>query len=122
MSMIEQYLWRAMSSHIKSWLGNGVVSITVFALRSRASITVRSLSSFEILGMERSGTAFLPCTRSHHPALRYRSVFSRKRGNSAAAHFGGRDEYCTSGLMSGIGWFTSRKGGNSGGGGPYISE
>src|SRR5271170_7391834 len=47
------------------------------------------------------------------------NVFSRSSGNSAAEHRGGLDEYGTSGLTSGMVWFTARRGGSLGGGGPY---
>src|SRR5271170_6181746 len=118
MSMTETYLCVATDSLMRSWLGSGVESIMVLALRLRASITVRSLSSALILGIDRRGTAFLPCASFHQPASTYCCVFSRSWGNNAAEHRGGLDEYCASGLMSGIEWLTARRGGSSGGGGP----
>ena len=92
----------------------------VLLFRSRASMTVRSLSSAPVLGMHNRGIAFRPCASFHHPALVYHWVFSRSMGNSAAEHRGGLSVYRASGSMRGMWWFTSRRGGSSGGGGPKV--
>ena len=85
-----------------SWFGRGIASRTVLAFLSRASMTVRSFSSAPALGIANNGMAFLPWAGFHQPAFMYHCVFSLRNGNSAAAHFGVRDEYLASGFISNI--------------------
>ena len=50
MSMMVMKGWAATASRIISWLGSGIESRMVLVFRSRASIMVRSFSSFPALG------------------------------------------------------------------------
>ena len=92
----------------------------VLLFRSRASMNVRNLSSAPVLGMHNRGIAFRPCASFHHPALVYHWVFSQSMGNSAAEHHRGLSVYRASGSIRGMWWFTSRRGGSSGRGGPKV--